>query len=163
MSDSYTSYARWCQMNHAEILLGVRHLTRLACLAHVTQDMSDVLQHVIVMRGRFAAWEFPALDLDIMVKVGCQHKRVSQAFWDVVHHARQFYLKVHRTSERSVLCWTVLLVFWHMLSQSWPNQRHRNCWNKRITANSASTWREVSRQEQQERMHATERQWWRLD
>ena len=27
-----------------------------------------------------------------------QHKRVSQAFWDVVHRARQFYLKVHRTS-----------------------------------------------------------------
>ena len=32
------------------------------------------------------------------------------------------------------------------------------CWNKRITAISASTWREVSRQEQQERMHATERE-----
>ena len=34
-------------------------------------------QHVIVMRGRFAAQEFLALDLDIMVKVGHQHKRVS--------------------------------------------------------------------------------------
>ena len=26
-------------------------------------------QHVIVMRGRFAAQEFPVLDLDIMVEV----------------------------------------------------------------------------------------------
>ena len=42
--------------------------------------------------------QFVQLDLDIMVKVGCQHKRVSQVFWDVVHRARQFYLKVHRTS-----------------------------------------------------------------
>ena len=31
-------------------------------------------------------------------EVGCQHERVSWVFWDVVHHARQFYLKVHRTS-----------------------------------------------------------------
>ena len=39
----------------------------------------------------------------------------------------------------------------------------QDCWNKRITAIPTSTWREISGQEQQERMHATERQWWRLD
>ena len=33
------------------------------------------------------------------------------------------------------------------------------CWNKRITAIPTSTWREMSGQEQQERMHVTERQW----
>ena len=30
------------------------------------------------------------------------------------------------------------------------------CWNQRITAIPTSTWREVSGQEQQERMHVTE-------
>ena len=34
-------------------------------------------QHVIVMRGRFAAWESLALDLDIMVEVHVNIKRVS--------------------------------------------------------------------------------------
>ena len=32
------------------------------------------------------------------------------------------------------------------------------CWNKRITAIPTSTWREISGQEQQERMHVTERE-----
>ena len=32
-------------------------------------EASHLRQHVIVMRGRFAAWEFLALDLDIMVEV----------------------------------------------------------------------------------------------
>ena len=39
-----------------------------------------------------------ALDLDIMVKVGHQHKRVSKVSQDVAHRVRQFCLKVHRTS-----------------------------------------------------------------
>ena len=33
-----------------------------------------------------------------------------------------------------------------------------DCWNKRIAAIPTSTWREMSGQEQQERMHVTERQ-----
>ena len=32
------------------------------------------------------------------------------------------------------------------------------CWNQRITAIPTSTWREISGQEQQERMHVTERE-----
>ena len=32
-------------------------------------QMAGLRQHVIVMRGRFAAWESLALDLDIMVEV----------------------------------------------------------------------------------------------
>ena len=34
-------------------------------------------QHVIVIRGRFGTQVNLALDLDVMVKVGHQHKRVS--------------------------------------------------------------------------------------
>ena len=55
-------------------------------------------QYVIVMRGHFATQELLVLDLDIMVKVGHQRKRVSQVSQDVVHRARQFHPKVHRTS-----------------------------------------------------------------
>ena len=35
----------------------------------------------------------------------------------------------------------------------------KHCWNKRITAIPTSAWREMSGQEQQERMHVAERQW----
>ena len=41
-------------------------------------DARGVQQHVIVMRGHFGTKVDMVLDLDIMVKVGHQHERVSQ-------------------------------------------------------------------------------------
>ena len=42
-----------------------------------TVSEEELRQHVIVMRGRFAAQESLALDLDIMVEVHVNIKRVS--------------------------------------------------------------------------------------
>ena len=39
------------------------------CALQQTEDHDDVRQHVIVMRGRFAAQESLVLDPDIMVEV----------------------------------------------------------------------------------------------
>ena len=58
------------------MLLPLR-IAPMAMHERVALNVKVLRQCVIVMRGRFATWEFLALDLDIMVKVGCQHKRVS--------------------------------------------------------------------------------------
>ena len=48
-----------------------------ANMANSNRDECLLRQYVIVNRGRFAAQESLVLDLDIMVKVGHQHERVS--------------------------------------------------------------------------------------
>ena len=55
--------------------LGMQHEEPIIPKLALLEDPHPaVRQCVIVKRGRFAAQEFLALDLDIMVKVGHQHK-----------------------------------------------------------------------------------------